>query len=104
MHLLGYVYSSALIPGASTATSEADSHLHLGGTVRCDAVLLGDGGQLFQELGVQDDGEHSALGLWGNGRAGGQDGERRQSQSVPHKAVGKRRVQDDVAALRLEAL
>lgn len=73
-------------------------------TVQCDAVLLGDGGQLLQELGVQDDGKHSALGLRWNRRARRQEAKRRQSQSVPHRAIRKRRVQDDVAALRLEAL
>lgn len=78
--------------------------LLLRGAVRGDAVLLSDGGQLLQELCEQDDGEHSALGLWGDGRAGRQDGEGRQSESVPHGAVRKRRVQDDVAARRLEAL
>lgn len=81
-----------------------DTPLLLGRTVQCDAVLLSDGGQLFQELGEQDDGEHSALGLWGNRRARRQDTERRQSQSVPHRAIRKRWVQDDVAALRLQAL
>lgn len=72
--------------------------------VQGDAVLLSNGGQLLQELGVQDDGEDSALGLRGYGGTRGQDNERRQRQGVLHGAIGKRRIQDDVAALRLEAL
>lgn len=73
-------------------------------TVQGNAVLLGQGSQLLQELGVQDNGEDSALGLRGNSRTGGQDTERRQRQSVLHRAIGKRWIQDDVTALRLEAL
>lgn len=72
--------------------------------VRRDTVLLCDGRQLLQELGVKDDGEHSTLSLRGDGRAGRQDAERGQSQGVLHRAVRTRRVQDDVATLRLEAL
>jgi len=67
-------------------------------------VLLGDGCQLLQELGEQDDGEHSALGWRRNCRTGWQDTERRQRQSVLHGAVGKRWIQDEVPTLRLEAL
>lgn len=73
-------------------------------TVQGNAVLLGQGSQLLQELGVQDNGEDSALGLRGNSRTGGQDTERRQRQSVLHRAIGKRWIQDDVTAPRLEAL
>lgn len=72
--------------------------------VRRHAVLLSDGRQLLQELGKQDDGEHSALGLRGDGGAGRQDTEGGQRQGVPHRAVGSRRIQDDVSALRLERL
>lgn len=77
--------------------------LLLSTAVQCDAVLLGDGCQLFQELSIQDDGKHSAFGLRGNGWAGRQDTQRRQRQSVPQGAVGQGRVQDEVPSLRLEA-
>lgn len=73
-------------------------------TVQGNAVLLSQGSQLLQELSVQDNGKDSALGLRGNSRTGGQDTERRQRQSVLHRAIGKRWIQDDVTALRLEAL
>lgn len=89
---------------ADRSSDDRQQPLLLRGAVWGDAVLLSDGGQLLQELCEQDDGEHSALGLWGNGRAGRQDGEGRQSEGVLHGAVRKRRVQDDVAARRLEAL
>lgn len=72
--------------------------------LRSDAVLLGEGGQLLQELGEQDDGEHSARGLGGDLGAWGQDAERRQRQGVLHETVGPRRVQDDVPATRLQGL
>lgn len=77
--------------------------LLLSTAVQCDAVLLGDGCQLFQELSIQDDGKHSAFGLRGNGWAGRQDTQRRQRQSVPQGAVGQGRVQDEDPSLRLEA-
>lgn len=67
-------------------------------------MLLGDGSQLFQELSIQDYGEHLALGLRGYRWAGWQDTKRRQGQSVSQRAIRKRWVQDDVTALTLEVL
>lgn len=59
-------------------------------------MLMGQGSQLFEELCVQDDGEHPAPGLRGDRGAGG------QNQSGPHRAVRDKRVQ--VLPLRLEPL
>lgn len=90
-------------PTSSSRQRRDQWRLLLSTAVQCDAVLLGDGCQLFQELSIQDDGKHSAFGLRGNGWAGRQDTQRRQRQSVPQGAVGQGRVQDEVPSLRLEA-
>lgn len=99
-------HSSAPLVHQQGSSRETDrsSLLLLHSAVHRDAVLLGNGGQLLEELGVQGDGKHAALGLWGNGGARRQDAKRRQRQSVLHRAIRKGRVEDDVAALRLEAL
>lgn len=73
-------------------------------TVQCDAVLLRDGGQLFQEFCIQNDGKHSVFGFLGDRRAGRKDTERRQRQRILQGAIGERGVQDDVAMLRLQTL
>lgn len=72
----------------------------LSGAVRGDAVLLGDGGQLFQEFSVQNDRKHTAFGFLGDGRAGRKDTERRRRQRVGQGAIGE----DDVAMAMLQTL
>lgn len=96
------IYLKTILPMVFTAVNSSPSLL--GGAVRRDAVLLRDGGQLFQELGVENDGKHSAFGFLGDGRAGREDAERRQRQRAPQGVAGERRVQDEVATLGLQTL
>ena len=77
---MGHSVTLLVLTSITSITSITSTTSITSGSGR-DAVFLGQGGQLLQELPVQDDGEDPGLVLGLHEGAGGQRGGRRPTRS-----------------------